>query len=92
MTDKKVIVGIRPEGFILDERGPLHCHINGVEVMGRDVSVVATNEASLNPVVRSIISAESNVDTAAGTVRYSIKPHKLFLFDHETEERIPFEV
>ena len=92
VNDQKVIVGIRPEGFILDERGPLHCHLNGVEVMGRDVSVVATNEASLNPVVRSIISAENNVDTSAGTVRYSIKTHKLFLFHHETEERIPFEV
>ena len=92
VEDQQVLVGIRPEGFILDERGPMHCKINGVEVMGRDVSVVATNEGSVNPVVRSIISAESNVDAAAGTVRYSIKPHKLFLFDHETEERIPFEV
>ncbi|MBO4873631.1 MAG: ABC transporter ATP-binding protein [Lachnospiraceae bacterium] len=92
VPDQKVSVGIRPEGFILDERGPLHCHINGVEVMGRDVSIVATNEASLNPVVRSIISAENKVDTSSGTVRYSIKPHKLFLFHHETEERIPFEV
>ena len=92
VNDQKVIVGIRPEGFILDERGPLHCHLNGVEVMGRDVSVVATNEASLNPVVRSIISAENNVDTSAGTVRYSIKPHKIFIFNKETEERIYFEV
>ena len=92
VADQKVIVGIRPEGFILDERGPMHCHINGVEVMGRDVSIVATNEASANPVVRSIISAENKVDTSTGTVRYSIKPHKLFLFNHETEERIPFEV
>ena len=92
VEDKKVFVGIRPEGFILDERGPLHCHINGVEVMGRDVSVVSTNEASMNPVIRSIISAESKVDEDAEMIRYSIKPHKLFLFDHETEERIPFEV
>jgi multiple sugar transport system ATP-binding protein len=92
VPDQKVIVGIRPEGFILDERGPMHCHINGVEVMGRDVSVVATNEASVNPVVRSIISSENNVDTSTGIIRYSIKPNKLFLFDHETEERIPFEV
>ncbi len=92
VEDRKVFVGIRPEGFILDERGPLHCHINGVEVMGRDVSVVSTNEASMNPVIRSIISAESKVDEDAEMIRYSIKPHKLFLFDHETEERIPFEV
>ena len=92
VEDRKVFVGIRPEGFILDDRGPLHCKLNGVEVMGRDVSVVSTNEASANPVVRSIISAESVIDENAELIRYSIKPHKLFLFDHETEERIPFEV
>ena len=92
VADQKVFVGIRPEGFILDDRGPLHCRLNGVEVMGRDVSVVSTNEASANPVVRSIISAESVIDENAEQIRYSIKPHKLFLFNHETEERIPFEV
>jgi len=92
VADRKVFVGIRPEGFILDERGTMRCRMNGIEVMGRDVSVVSTNEASVNPVVRSIIPAESNVETGAEFVRYSIKPKKLFLFDHETEERIPFEV
>ena len=87
----KVTVGIRPEGFVLDEKGPFCCRLSGVEVMGRDVSVLATHEASANPVVRAIISAESKIDEQAETIRYSLKPRKLFLFHPETEERIRYE-
>ncbi|MBQ7145263.1 MAG: ABC transporter ATP-binding protein [Lachnospiraceae bacterium] len=87
----KVTVGIRPEGFVLDEKGPFCCRLSGVEVMGRDVSVLATHEASANPVVRAIISAESKLDEQAETIRYSLKPRKLFLFHPETEERIRYE-
>jgi multiple sugar transport system ATP-binding protein len=86
-----VAVGIRPEGFIVDENGALECDLSNIEVMGRDVSIVSTNEASLNPVVRSIISAD-DAPKAAAKVRFTLKPHKVFLFDAETEERIYFEV
>ena len=92
VEDQEVIVGIRPEGFVLDENGPLQCKLSNVEVMGRDVSIVSTNAASINPLVRSIINADNKVDMSAGTVRYSVKPHKFFLFHKETEERIRYEV
>ena len=92
VEDQEVIVGIRPEGFVLDENGPLHCSLSNVEVMGRDVSIVSTNPASINPSVRSIINADNKVDLGAQTVRYSIKPHKFFLFNKKTEERIRYEV
>ena len=92
VPDQDVTVGIRPEGFILDENGPLKCKPMNVEVMGRDVSVVSTHEASLNPMVRSIINADNKVDVGQEYVRYAIKPHKIFIFNKETEERIYFEV
>ena len=92
VADQEVIVGIRPEGFELDENGPLHCALSNVEVMGRDVSIVSTNPASLNPSIRSIINADNKVDLGAKTVRYRVKPHKFFLFSKETEERIRYEV
>ena len=92
VADQKVTIGIRPEGFNLDDNGSLCCKLSNVEVMGRDVSIVSTNEASLNPVIRSIINADNKVDSEQETVRFSVKPHKLFLFNAETEERIPFEV
>ncbi|MDD6200819.1 MAG: ABC transporter ATP-binding protein [Firmicutes bacterium] len=92
VADQEVYVGIRPEGFVLDPNGPLTCRLNNVEVMGRDVSIVSTNPASLNPIIRSIINADNKVDATQENVRYSLKPHKLFLFNKETEERIFFEV
>lgn len=92
VADREVVIGIRPEGFELDDNGALECGLNNVEVMGRDVSVVSTHPASQNPVIRSIIDADNKVDLASGTVRYNIKPHKLFLFDKETEERIYFDL
>lgn len=90
VEDQEVFAAIRPEGFILDENGALECELSNVEVMGRDVSVVSRHESSVNPIVRSIINADNKVDLSAKTVRYSLKPHKVFLFNAETEERIPF--
>ena len=94
VKDQDVFVGIRPEGFILDmSNGTLCCKPQNVEVMGRDVSVVSTHEASQKPMVRSIIDADNKVDASADVVRYRIKPHKIFLFTRDDEGvRIPFEV
>ena len=92
VEDQDVYVGIRPEGFELDPNGPMACSLNNVEVMGRDVSIVSTHSASQNPVVRSIINADNKIDLGQQTVRFSVKAHKLFLFNKETEKRIQFEV
>ena len=92
VDDREVFVGIRPEGFIPDENGAFECKLNNVEVMGRDVSVVSMNDASLNPFIRSIVDADYKIDKNDETIKFSLKPHKVFLFDVETEERIRFEV
>ncbi len=88
--DQDVWVGIRPEGFIMDDAGPLVCDLSRVEVMGRDVSIVSKHPASDNPVIRSIINADAKLDMTGTVVRYSLKPHKVFIFNKETEERIYF--
>ncbi len=92
VDDREVYAGIRPEGFILKEDGPFCCRLSGVEVMGRDISVVSVNEASLNQTVRSIIGTENKVNTREDQVRFALKPGKVFIFNRETEERIYFEV
>ncbi len=92
VADQEVHVGIRPEGFIIDPEGAFPCKPSNVEVMGRDVSVVSTHEASQKPLVRSIVDADNRIDLASGVIRYTLKPHKVFLFSKETEERIRFEV
>ena len=92
VDDREVFVGIRPEGFVPDVNGAFECNLNNVEVMGRDVSVVSTNDASLNPFVRSIVDADYKIDKNDATIKFTLKPHKVFIFDVETEERIRFEV
>ena len=89
IADQEVYVGIRPEGFILEETGSFTCDLRGVEVMGRDISVVSTHPNSQNATIRSIISAE-NIVPMTTDVRFTLKPNKVFLFHKETEERIYF--
>ncbi len=90
IEDKNVTVGIRPEGFIPEENGAFNCKLSNIEVMGRDMSLVCKNEHSLNPIVRAIVNSDIKVDPTQETVKFSLKPHKVFIFDAETEERIYF--
>ena len=86
--DRAVWVGIRPEGFIPDAKGPFTCRMDRVEVMGRDVSVVSTHPKMTGRFVRSIVSAENRFEPGQEEVRFSLKPYKVFLFDRESEERV----
>ena len=90
ISDQEVYAAIRPEGFVLREDGPLCCHLNRVEVMGRDISVVSTHPDAENASIRSIIESDVRVDTSAAAVRFAVKPHKLFLFDRTNGARIRF--
>ena len=87
----ELTVGIRPEGYILDSEGGLVCNLSGVEVMGRDISIVSTHPAAPDQVIRSIISTEKIVDTSKPTVRFKLKPGKVLLFDKTSGNRIRFE-
>ncbi len=86
--DREVWVGIRPESFIPDEEGPFTCRMDRVEVMGRDVSVVATHPAMTGTCIRAIVSSENRFEPGQESVRFRLKPHKVHLFDRESEERI----
>ncbi|MBR6003226.1 MAG: ABC transporter ATP-binding protein [Lachnospiraceae bacterium] len=90
LSDRKVYVGIRPEGFVIDENGPFKCKLKAVEVMGRDTSVVSTHDGMLTASIRSIIASEERPDSNREEISFSLKPFKVHLFDKETEERILF--
>ena len=85
-----VSVGIRPEGFIPEEDGPLLCKLHNVEVMGRDVNIVAENDAAEAPLIRAIIQSDTRLNRQADTVRFRLKPHKVLLFEPETGARLRF--
>ncbi len=84
----EVYVGIRPEGFILSDTGALACEFRSMEIMGRDLSIISTNPHACAASIRSILPSDSYPSINGNKVRFDIKPHKLFIFDKETEERI----
>ena len=88
VPNQKVTVGIRPEGFTLDEDGPFTVDLHRIEVMGRDTSVVSSHQDALTDPVRCIIPSDAGIDDTKKTVNFSLKPHKTHIFSKETEERI----
>ncbi len=88
--DGAVNVGIRPEGFDLEETGALICDLGRVEVMGRDISVVCAHPDCENDAIRAIISSENLAQISGTQVRFDLKPHKVHLFDPATGNRIRF--
>ena len=90
IADQPVVAAIRPEGFELSDNGALTCDLSRVEVMGRDVSVVCSHADCENEDIRAIISAENRVDTSSPVARFNVKPHKVFIFNVETQQRLFF--
>lgn len=87
---RDIYVAIRPEGFILADKKEgvgLSADLEMVQVMGRDVSIVAKNAACTKETFRLIVAAE-DAENPGKDLFLKIKPSKIFLFDGETEERI----
>lgn len=90
LTDQEVIIGIRPEGFEVNENGTgdLSIYMEHIEYIGRDKSIVAKNENCVSQTFRFIIDADiKNVDEGK-TIKAKIKAHKCFVFDKITEKRL----
>ena len=90
VADKKVFVAIRPEGFILAREGDkdvLTADLDMVQIMGRDISIVAKNPNCTKPTFKVIASSE-DAEKATGKLYLKVKPAKLFVFDGESQERI----
>ena len=88
LRDGAVTIGIRPEGFDPEPDGELVCGLTAVEVMGRDTSIVATNEAAVNGSIRTIVDTEEQKNVGGDTVNFRIRPSRIYLFDNETGERV----
>ncbi len=87
--NKDVWVAIRPEGFTTptkEEKHVLHAEAEMVQILGRDISIVAHNPACTKPSFKIIISQEEITDKK--DIAFKVKPSKLYVFDGETEERI----
>ena len=88
LEDQEVYIGIRPEGFVYNEKGALTLDVDQIEVMERDKTVVSHHQSSVKPAVRSIIDADVKLPNDAKQMTFDIKPNKIFLFKADTEERL----
>ena len=94
VQNKKVYVGIRPEGFLADEHTKEEDKVFSLKVkqivtMGRDMSLVADHDKLLGDEIKIIV--DSDIKATIGVMKFAIRPNKLFVFDGETEERIYLE-
>ena len=63
-----------------------------VEVALVHINAAAEAAFAGDTAIRAIIDAQNRVADGAGTVRFDLKPNKVFLFDRDSEARIRFEV
>lgn len=88
-ADKDIYVAIRPEGFIQDNgSNELTIDVSSIITQGKDKSLVATHPNLSSEEIRVIVDSDMKVDT--GEITLSLRLNKVFLFDHESEERIYF--
>ena len=85
-----VTVAIRPEGFVPCEDGPLVCDLKRIEVMGRDISIVCSHPFFTGESFRAIVDSDDLPKLGGTTVRFALKPNKVFAFRKDTDSRIRF--
>ncbi len=84
---QKVVVGIRPEGFVVDKDGPLKLDVYMVETIGRDTTLVIKDPTDEGRTFRVIVDASHRVKPGQ-KIGFSIKRDKVFMFNKETGELI----
>ena len=80
VPDQECTVGIRPEGIIVDEKGPFSFRVDRILTMGRDIMLVADHRSAKS---NTKFVVDSFVKVSVGDVKASVKPHKCFAFSLE---------
>ncbi len=84
--NKNVSVGIRPEGFEINDKG-IEFEVDFTENIGRDTMLILKHSASEKGTFRVILDSDL-VSPDIKSVKLSVKPNKVFVFDARTQERI----
>jgi multiple sugar transport system ATP-binding protein len=85
--NQNVVVGIRPEGYVVDKDGPLKLEVYMVETIGRDTTLVIKDPTNEGHTFRVIIDASHRVKPGQ-KISFSIKRDKVFMFNKETGELV----
>lgn len=89
IPDQDLYVAVRPEGMIVSENGEglgFHAAVDMLQVLGRDLFIVAKNAFCTKPTFKAIISSDQKV--SHGDIFIQLKKDKFFIFDTKNEQRI----
>lgn len=86
--NRKVILGVRPEGYELNPNGALKIEGLFMETIGRDLSLVSTHKNAINAPFRIIISSNEMKNLDINNANFNLREEKAYVFDIETERRI----
>lgn len=86
-TAKDIVIGIRPEGFMLQEEGPLQAEVEFVETIGRDTTLIMIDPTDETKRFRAIVDSDYRFEPGQN-VQLGIRPQKMFIFDLATGERL----
>ncbi len=84
-ANRKVLVGVRPESFVVDVDGKLPVEVRYIEHIGRDITVVG-NPQGQDKIIRIIIPSENLVNIQDKEL-VKFNPKRVYVFE-ETGERI----
>ena len=85
--DQKIVIGIRPEGFTLDEKGTFKLTVDLVETIGRDTSLIIIDPTREKETFRAIVDSKHRIKPG-DVLKVTIKADKLFIFNAESGDLI----
>ena len=82
----EVHVGIRPEGYVANEKGSLKVSYTFVESIGRDISLVSNHPQNINSSFRIIVSDDTTITPKE--MAFNVRKDKCFVFKKDSGERV----
>jgi len=83
-----VLLGVRPEGYEINDQGALSLQPQFIEMIGRDMSLVASHPDALTPSIRVVLTMDEFKFNPNQIIRMKLKAHKTFIFEKETGRRL----
>jgi multiple sugar transport system ATP-binding protein len=86
--DGEIVLGVRPEGYEPNVKGPFQLQPSFVETIGRDISLVSLHASALTPNIRIILNSDDVSISLNKPMSFDLKPSKTFVFDPKTGRRL----
>ena len=64
--------------------------MDAIQTMGRDISLICSHKDFIGQNIKIIV--DSDIQAKIGMMKFGVRSTKIYVFDHESEERIRFEV